>query len=58
MLTWMMLLVAMSVEGLRSPVTAAPAETAAVRGQAAPAQRGVPCAAAWLVLFLPVSWLL
>ncbi len=30
----------------------------AVRGQAAPAQQGVPCAAAWLVLYLPVSWLL
>jgi hypothetical protein len=35
-----------------------PAVTAAVRRQAAPAQRGVPCAAAWLVLYLPVSWLI
>ncbi len=54
----MMLLVAMSVEGCRSPVAAALAVTAVVRGQAVPSQRGVPCTAAWLVLYLPVSWLL
>jgi hypothetical protein len=36
----------------------APAVTAAVRRQVVPAQRGVPCAVAWLVPYLPVSWLL
>jgi hypothetical protein len=35
-----------------------PAVTAAMHGQVAPAQRGDPCAVAWLVLCLSVSWLL
>jgi hypothetical protein len=39
-------------------VTAAPALTAAVHGQAAPAQRVNLCAASWLVRRLSVSWLL
>ncbi len=38
-------------------VAAAPAVTAAVRRQVAP-QQGDPYAAAWLVPYLPVSWLL
>ncbi len=57
MLTLMMLLVALSVEGWRSPVTAAPAVSAAALGQVAPAQRGDPCAGAWLAPYLPVSGL-
>ncbi len=44
--------------GGRSPVAAAPAVTAAACGQAAPAQRGDPCAVAWLVPYLQVSGLL
>ncbi len=54
MLTWMMLLVALSVEGRRSPVASC---VGGAGGQVTPAQRGDPCVAAWLALHLPVSGL-
>jgi len=53
----LMMMAMLLVEGWRSPVTTAPAVSAVTRGHVAPAQRGDPCAAAWLALYLPVSGL-